>query len=83
MLLYGLNTGDTMRKFKKVKEHAQLFGVCGGLAYMLEIPAWVVRVGLLLSVLCFGIGILPYIIVGLVAPQWDTDPADYAEVCNE
>ena len=72
-----------MRKFNLVNEHAKLCGVCGGLAYMLEMPAWVVRLALVLSIVCLGIGIIPYILVAIFAPKWQTDPLDYSEVCDD
>lgn len=71
-----------MRKFRRVNEDAKLFGVCGGLAYMLEMPSWLVRLLVACSVLFLGVGLLAYILVGLFAPQWDTDPADYKQVVD-
>lgn len=71
-----------MRKFRRVNEDAKLFGVCGGLAYMLEMPSWLVRLLVACSVLFLGVGLLPYILVGLFAPQWETDPADYHDVVD-
>ena len=71
-----------MKKFCRMNEHALLAGVCAGLAYKLEVQTWMVRVGLVLLSICFGVGLIPYILVALFAPKYDTDPQDYQEVCG-
>lgn len=71
-----------MRIFKRVNYHATFGGVCGGIAYWLGLPTWIVR--LATFVLCFGYGLSlwPYLLLWMFAPQWEDDPADYAEVTS-
>lgn len=57
-----------------------LSGVCGGLAYWLGIPVWVVRVIWLFAALGYGVGILPYIVFACVLPEWEAKPADFDDV---
>lgn len=70
-------------KFRRVNEHAWLGGVLGGLAYAFGFPTWIVRaLFVLLATSTAGGFVVAYIIVGLLAPKWSTDPADYSQVCE-
>jgi phage shock protein PspC (stress-responsive transcriptional regulator) len=44
-------------------------GVCGGLAEYFDMDATVVRIIFVVSVLVFGFGLLPYLILWLVLPS--------------
>lgn len=72
----------SIKDFKRVKTDAILLGVCSGIAYSFGLKTWIVRGLLLLLVVCYGIGILPYIILGLLAPEWKEEPLDYEEICK-
>lgn len=71
-----------MKKFRRMNQHATLGGVCSGLAYMLGMQAWIVKAIMVLLVLVAGIGVLPYLLVALLAPQYEVDPEDYKEICE-
>ncbi|WP_455720029.1 PspC domain-containing protein [Agathobacter sp.] len=47
----------------------KLCGVCGGIADYFNIDPTIVRLIWLLFVLCFGTGILAYIIAAIVMPE--------------
>lgn len=72
----------SIRKFKRVRQHAWLAGVCGGLAYWLDMPTWLVRLGVFCLVVFAGIGIIPYFLLAIFAPSWGQDPLDYEQVCE-
>jgi len=66
------------RKLKLIEEHSILAGVCGGLAYYFGINVWIVR----LLFFFIGPSAAIYLFLWLCLPRWETDPADYAEVCG-
>lgn len=68
------------RPFKRIQAGAWLGGICGGLAYAVGWPTWVVRLILVLSVVCLGFGILAYLLLWIFVPRWPATPADYALV---
>lgn len=72
-----------MTQFKRVNQHAKLFGLCGGFAYWLGLPAWLVRLLVVLLVSIFNEGWFPYLLAGLLAPEWEIDPEDYEEVASD
>lgn len=72
-----------MKKFKRVNQHAVVGGVCGGLAYWLELPAWIVRLLMVVSVLSYGFGLMPYVLIALFAPAWKSDPDDYESITDD
>lgn len=71
------------RPFRRTNQAAKVFGVCGGLAYGLGAPAWVLRIALLVAFFGYGVGFGVYILLALVMPTWDNDPADYRSVASE
>ncbi len=71
-----------MKKFRRMNQNATLAGVCSGLAYQLGMQAWIVKAIMLVLVLGYGIGLIPYILVALLAPQYEQDPEDYKQICE-
>lgn len=71
-----------MKKFQRMNQNANIAGVCSGLAYQLGIQAWIVKVVMLVLVLGYGIGLIPYILVALLAPKYENDPEDYQAICK-
>lgn len=69
------------RKCKRIN-NGTIFGVCGGIAYYMQVQAWILRVLILLFTFAGGSGILMYILCALLMPKWDKDPEDYDSVCN-
>lgn len=70
------------RKYRRMNQHGKIAGVCSGLAYHFGVQTWVVRLIMLVLVLGYGVGLLPYFLVALLAPKYDQDPADYQEICE-
>lgn len=60
---------DFAQKLKRSKKDRQVGGVCGGLGECSPIPSWVWRMLFLIFIFCFGVGILPYIILWICIPQ--------------
>lgn len=60
---------DFVQKLKRSKKNCQVGGVCGGLGECSPIPAWVWRMLFLIFAFCFGVGILPYIILWICIPE--------------
>lgn len=71
-----------MKKFRRMNQHATLGGVCSGLAYSLGVQAWIIKAIMVLLVLGAGVGVIPYILVALFAPEYEQDPEDYEAVCE-
>lgn len=53
---------------KRDYSNAMIGGVCAGLANYLTIDVTLVRLGFVGSVVFFGVGILPYVILWIVMP---------------
>jgi phage shock protein PspC (stress-responsive transcriptional regulator) len=71
------------KEFKRMNQHAGFLGVCSGLAYAMGAKVWVIR--LLTFLACFFTGSIifwAYVAMGIFAPKWSADPADYQEVCE-
>ena len=58
-----------MKKLCLSKTNRKLCGVCGGIAEYMEIDATVIRLIWAIASVCFGTGILAYIIAALVLPK--------------
>lgn len=69
--------------FRRVNGHAEVFGVCGGFAYFIGVPTWIIRVLVVVLVLSSvgGVG-LGYFLLGIFVPKWEQDPEDYEDVCE-
>jgi len=51
---------------KRDRQDSKIAGVCSGIAKSFGVKPLVVRAGFVLSVLLFGFGILPYIILWII-----------------
>ncbi len=67
-------------KFRRVTEARKIAGVCGGIAYALGIPAWLVRAIALCALVFWGVGLVVYLILWVCVPKWDGDPSDVQQV---
>lgn len=52
-----------------VKGEKILFGVCSGVANYFGIDPTIVRVGVGILTLCYGFGIIPYLIGAIIIPN--------------
>lgn len=60
---------ENKKRLKKSSTDKKIFGVCGGIAEYFDIDSTIVRLGLTLSVLFFGVGIVGYLVAALVLPS--------------
>lgn len=58
-----------MNRLCKSKKNKKIFGVCGGFAEYFGIDATLVRIFWTILVICFGTGILAYIISAILMPK--------------
>lgn len=58
-----------MNRLYKSRYDRKLCGVCGGIAEFFNIDSTIIRLIWVLLVVCFGTGILAYIIATLVIPN--------------
>ena len=64
---------ETKKRLKKSATDKKIFGVCGGIAEYFNIDSTIVRLGLTLSVLLFGVGIIGYLVAALVLPSSENE----------
>ena len=57
------------KRLCKSRFDRKIFGVCGGVAEYFGIDSTVVRLIWVIAVLCFGTGLLAYIIAALIMPE--------------
>ncbi len=57
------------KKLCRSKKDKKIAGVCGGFAEYFNVDATLIRVILVVCCLCFGVGILAYIIAMLIMPE--------------
>lgn len=57
------------KKLYKSNRDKKLCGVCGGLAEYFEVDSTLVRLAWVVLALCFGSGLLAYLIAALVMPN--------------
>ena len=71
------------RKLRSVPNSKWVGGVCGGIAYWLGCPAWLVRLVWVYAAIFYGVGGVVYILLWILMPKWDEIPADYQEVTGD
>ena len=59
-----------MKKLYKSENDKKLAGVCGGIAEYFGIDSTIVRLIFVVLVVCFGTGLLAYLIAALVIPTY-------------
>ena len=60
--------GEFLQKLHRSESDCKVAGVCGGLADGTAIPSWAWRMLFLVLTFCFGIGLIPYIILWICFP---------------
>ena len=59
-----------MKKLSKSSSSKMLCGVCGGFAEYFDIDPTLIRLVWAILILCFGTGILAYIIAAIIMPKY-------------
>lgn len=67
----GTNEVSTVKRLYRSRTNSMIGGVCGGIAEYLEIDPTIVRLGFALLGLFYGIGIVSYLILWIIAPYPD------------
>ncbi|MDO4280354.1 MAG: PspC domain-containing protein [Peptococcaceae bacterium] len=65
------------KKLYRSRTQKMLAGVCGGIAEYFDADPTLVRLGWVIFTLCYGAGILAYIICAIImpqSPQYPTNP---------
>lgn len=62
-----------MKKLVKSKNNKMICGVCAGVAEQFNVDPTLVRVIWAILVLCYGVGLLAYIICAIVFPTGETN----------
>lgn len=57
------------KRFYKIEQGRKLFGVCGGLAEYLNVDVVIVRIVWAVLGLCYGTGIILYLVCAFVLPN--------------
>ena len=65
--------------FHCIPQKGWLGGVCAGVAYMLGLPLWVVRLVWFLVANFYGVGLGLYLLLWIFVPNAASVPADFAE----
>lgn len=63
-----------LQNFTKSDTDRWIGGVCGGLGEHTSIPSWIWRLLFVLFVICYGVGLLVYILLWIFVPR--KAPAD-------
>lgn len=58
-----------MSQKKLLRKDGKILGVCAGLAEYLDVDVTIIRIAFVFSVIFFGIGIIPYLILALIMPK--------------
>lgn len=57
------------KRLTKSKTEKKIFGVCGGIAEYLDVDPTLIRLIWAGSVVCFGVGVIGYLVAALVLPE--------------
>lgn len=68
------------RKLRRITWNNWIGGVCAGFAYWIGVPTWLVRLVWTATVFFYGVGVIPYVLLWIFVPTWDSDPEDYDDV---
>ncbi len=71
------------KRLYRSRSDRMLFGVCGGLAKYFGIDPTIIRIVFVLSIFLDGAGILAYIILAIVVPEEDKNPASTQDTIRQ
>lgn len=71
------------RPVRRVKQDAEITGVCAGIAYGMGVHVQVIRCLVLLAIFFHPAVILVYFLAGCLMPKWIEAPKDYLEVAHK
>jgi phage shock protein C len=65
----GGGSDSVLRRLARSRTDRVISGVCGGLGAHTGLPSWAWRILFVASVVCFGFGILIYVLLWLFMPE--------------
>lgn len=71
------------RPVRRVKQEAEIAGLCAGLAYAVGAHVAVIRFLMLMATFLHPAVVLVYVIGAVVMPKWPEVPHDYAQVVHK
>ncbi len=78
-----MNKKRKLRKLSIGHEKKWIGGVCGGVAYWLGVPIWIVRLIWAALIIGYGLGFGLYILCWIFMPRWQETPNDLLEVTGD
>jgi phage shock protein PspC (stress-responsive transcriptional regulator) len=75
---------DSLKAFRRANQHSFAGGVLAGIAYQMEAPPWVLRIGT--GVIAWFLGplsifiVIPYVLLWMSVPVYEKDPEDFETV---
>ncbi len=70
-----MGEGNWLQRFRRSRRDKWIGGVCGGLGESTPIPSWSWRLLFALLFLCYGVGLIPYILLWAFVPKADDEKA--------
>jgi phage shock protein PspC (stress-responsive transcriptional regulator) len=62
------DTQDRVEKLRRSLSDRWVGGVCGGIARMIGVESWIVRLTFVIALLFGGFGLLPYVLLWIFVP---------------
>ncbi|MCV2367838.1 PspC domain-containing protein [Roseateles oligotrophus] len=72
--LRGAGLGHAINGLQRSRDERWLGGVCGGLAQISGLAAWIWRLIFIAAVPCHGIGLMAYLILWVLVPEERNEP---------
>lgn len=71
------------KKLHRSASDKKIFGVCGGFAEYFDCDSTLVRLAAVIIMLCFGSGLLIYILCAIIMPVQQDEPIEYEYIHKE
>jgi len=71
------------RPVRRVKQEAEVLGLCAGIAYAVGVHVQVIQCLMLAAIFFQPAALVLYVVFGMLLPKWQTLPADYAAVVHK
>ncbi len=64
-----MDEGNWLKRFRRSRRDKWIGGVCGGLGEITAFPSWTWRLIFALLFLCYGVGLIPYVLLWIFVPK--------------
>jgi phage shock protein PspC (stress-responsive transcriptional regulator) len=72
---------DALNRFRRSRNDRWLGGVCGGIAEVTDVPAWMWRLAFAALLVCAGTGLMLYLLLWIFVPEKEL-PAQRTDYVN-